>query len=118
MVMTETVCAASGSTILEVKTEKLCLQIREMLDAAATFNIDAANQVHKNLDLFVGDATPSGRQERGWIRCRLADLRAFGIRADQWVIVAQQGDEWCKPQEGGWQREQGLHHVIQQHVRR
>ena len=35
-----------------------------------------------------------GGQEKEWIGCLLDDLRAFGIKTDQWTIAAQDEGEW------------------------
>ena len=41
-------------------------------------------------------AVSSGGQEKEWLGCLLGDLRAFGIKTDQWTIAAQDADEWYK----------------------
>ena len=43
-----------------------------------------------------GGTVSSGRQEKEWMGCLLDDLRAFGIKTDQWTIAAQDADEWNK----------------------
>ena len=48
-----TVCAAFGLTVSEAKTEIMCLRTRGMLDAAATFSVEAAGQVYKQTHDFV-----------------------------------------------------------------
>ena len=45
-----------------------------------------------------------GGQGKEWTRCLLDDLRAFGINTDQWTIVAQDEEEWCKTDEQGAER--------------
>ena len=42
-----------------------------------------------------------GGQEKEWLRCFPDDLRAFGINADQWTIVAQDEGEWRRTAEKG-----------------
>ena len=42
-----------------------------------------------------GAVSSGGRKRCGW-GCLLDDLRAFGIKTDQWTIAAQDADEWCK----------------------
>ena len=42
---------------------------------------------------MVGDAGCVGGQEKEWIGCFLDELRAFGIRADQWTTAAQDEGE-------------------------
>ena len=43
---------------------------------------------------LLGGAVSSGEQEKEWMGCLLDDLRAFGIKIDQWMIAAQDEDEW------------------------
>ena len=40
-----------------------------------------------------GGAVSSGGEEKEWMGCLLGDLRAFGIKTDQWAIAAQDADE-------------------------
>ena len=48
-----TVCAAFGLTVSGAKTEIMCLRSRGMSDAASTFSVEAAAQVHKQTHDFV-----------------------------------------------------------------
>ena len=48
-----TVCAAFGLTVSEAKTEIMYLRTRGMLDAAATFSVEAAGQAYKQTHDFV-----------------------------------------------------------------
>ena len=41
------------------------------------------------------------RQEKQWMGCFLDDLRAFGIKADQWTAAAQDEGEWRRTAEQG-----------------
>ena len=45
---------------------------------------------------LVGRAVFPGGQEKESMGCLLDDLRAFGIKTDQWTIVAQEADKWYK----------------------
>ena len=45
---------------------------------------------------LVGDAVFSGGQEKERMGCLLDDLRAFGTKADLWMIAAQDADERYK----------------------
>ena len=36
--------------------------------------------------------------------CFLSDLRAFGLNADQWITVAQNGKEWRRTAKQGTER--------------
>ena len=46
-----------------------------------------------------------GDQEKEWMGCFLDDLRAFGIKADQWMTEAQDEEgEWYKTAEVGAER--------------
>ena len=42
----------------------------------------------------VGGVVSSGEQVKEWMGSLLDDLRAFGIKTDQWTIAAQDADEW------------------------
>ena len=55
---------------------------------------------------LAGGAGCVGGQEKEWIGCFLDDLRAFGIKADQWMTAVQD--------EGKWRRmaEQGAEHFM------
>ena len=53
MVVIVTVCTAFGLTVLETKTEIMCLCIRGMPDATATFSVEAADQVYKQTHEFI-----------------------------------------------------------------
>ena len=48
---------------------------------------------------LVAGADCVGGQEKEWIGCFLADLRAFGISADQWTTAAQNEGEWRRTAE-------------------
>ena len=48
-----TVCAAFRLTVSDAKTEIMCLRTRGMSDAAATFSVEAADQVYKQTHEFV-----------------------------------------------------------------
>ena len=43
---------------------------------------------------LVGGAGSVGGQVKKWMRCFLDDLKAFGIKADQWTTAAQDEGEW------------------------
>ena len=47
------VCAAFGHTVLEAKTEIICLRTKEMSESTAIFGVDAAGQVHSETSEFV-----------------------------------------------------------------
>ena len=47
------VCTAFGLTVSEAKTEIMCLRTRAMSDAAATFSVEAAGHVYKQMHDFV-----------------------------------------------------------------
>ena len=53
---------------------------------------------------LVGDAGCVGRQENGWMGCFLGDLRPFGINANQWATVAQDGEGWRETADQGTER--------------
>ena len=40
-----------------------------------------------------------GGQEKEWMGCFLADLRAFGINTDQWTTAAQDKGKWRRTAE-------------------
>ena len=42
-----------------------------------------------------------GGQEKEWTGCFLDDLRAFGIKVDQWTTAAQDEREWRRTAEQG-----------------
>ena len=48
-----------------------------------------------------GGTVSSGRQEKEWMGCLLDDLRAFGIKTDQWTTAAQDEGEWHKTAKQG-----------------
>ena len=50
---------------------------------------------------MVGGVGCVGGQEKEWMGCFLADLRAFGINADQWTTAAQDEGEWCRTADQG-----------------
>ena len=56
---------------------------------------------------LVGGAGCVGGQKEEWMGCLLADLRAFGISADQWTIEAQDEREWRKTEEEEAERAHG-----------
>ena len=41
---------------------------------------------------LVGETVSSGGQEKEWMGCLLDDLRAFGIKTDQWTTAAAQDE--------------------------
>ena len=47
------VCAVSGLTVSEVKTEIMCLRAKGMPESTATFSIEAAGQVYNQTNEFV-----------------------------------------------------------------
>ena len=49
----------------------------------------------------VGGAGCVEGQEKEWMECFLGNLRAFGIKADQWVTAAQDAGEWRRTAEQG-----------------
>ena len=51
--MIVTVCVAFGLTVSEAKTEIMCLRIRGMSDATATFSVEAAGHAYKQTHDFV-----------------------------------------------------------------
>ena len=53
---------------------------------------------------LVGGAGCAGGQEKESTACFLADLRAFGINADQWTTAAQDEGEWGKTAKHGAER--------------
>ena len=53
MVVIVTVCAAFGLTVSEAKTEIMCWHTRGTPDAAATFSVEAAGHVYKQMHDFV-----------------------------------------------------------------
>ena len=40
-------------------------------------------------------------KEKEWMGCFLDDLKAFGIKADQWTTAAQDEGEWLRMVEQG-----------------
>ena len=50
---------------------------------------------------LVGGAGCVGGKEKEWMGCFLVDLRAFGIKADQWTTAAQDEGEWRRTAEQG-----------------
>ena len=48
-----TVCAAFGLIVSEAKTEIVCLSTKGMPNATATFSVEAAGQVYKQIHEFV-----------------------------------------------------------------
>ena len=42
---------------------------------------------------LVGGTVSSGGQEKEWMGCLLDDLRAFGIKTDEWTTAAQDEGE-------------------------
>ena len=50
MGMIVVVCAASGLTVSEAMTEIMCLRTKEMPESTATFSLEAAGQVYKQMD--------------------------------------------------------------------
>ena len=50
---------------------------------------------------LVVDAGCVGGQEKEWMGCFLANLRAFGIKPDQWTNAAQDEGEWRRTVEQG-----------------
>ena len=50
---------------------------------------------------LVGGAGCVWGQEKQWMGCFLAVLRAFGINADQWTTAAQDEGEWRRTAEQG-----------------
>ena len=53
---------------------------------------------------MVGGAYCVGGQEKEWMGCFLDDLRAFGIKADQWTTTAQDEGKWRRTTEQGVER--------------
>ena len=50
---------------------------------------------------LVGGTVSSGVQEKEWMGCLLDDLRAFGIKTDQWTTAAQdEGNGIGQPNKG------------------
>ena len=47
------VCAVFGLTVLEAKTEIMCLRAKGMLESTATFSVEAAGQVYNQTNEFV-----------------------------------------------------------------
>ena len=47
------VCAAFGLTVSKAKTEIMCLREKGMLESTATFGVEAAGQVYKQMNEFV-----------------------------------------------------------------
>ena len=47
------VCMAFGLTVLEAKTEIMCLREKGMLESTATFRLKAAGQVYNQTNEFV-----------------------------------------------------------------
>ena len=47
------VCAASGLTVSEAKTEIMCLRAKRMPESTVTFNVEAASQVYNQTNEFV-----------------------------------------------------------------
>ena len=47
------VCAAFGLTVLEAKTEIMCLRTKGVLDSTDTFSVEAAGQVYSQTNEFV-----------------------------------------------------------------
>ena len=47
------VCAAFGLTVLEAKTETMCLRAKGMPESTATFSVEAAGQVYNQTNEFV-----------------------------------------------------------------
>ena len=47
------VCAASGLTVSEAKTEIMCLRAKGMPESTATFSVEAAGQVYNQMNEFV-----------------------------------------------------------------
>ena len=47
------VCAAFGLTVLEAKTEIMCLGTEGMSESTAIFSIQAAGQVHNQTNVFL-----------------------------------------------------------------
>ena len=50
---------------------------------------------------LVGGVVSSGGQEKEWMGCLLGDLRAFGVKIDQWTIAAQHEGEWLRTAKQG-----------------
>ena len=48
-----TVCAAFGLTVLEAKTEMMCLRTKGMPESTALFSVEAAGQVYNQTNEFV-----------------------------------------------------------------
>ena len=46
-------CAAFGLTVLEAKTEIVCLRIKRMLEFTTTFSVEAAGKVYNQTNEFV-----------------------------------------------------------------
>ena len=46
-------CAAFGLTVLEAKTEFMCLRVKGMPESTATFSVEAAGQVYNQTNEFV-----------------------------------------------------------------
>ena len=53
MGMVVVVCAAFGLTVLEAKTEIMCLRAKEMPESTAMFSVEAAGQVYNQMNEFV-----------------------------------------------------------------
>ena len=53
---------------------------------------------------LVGGIVCSGGQEKEWMGCLLGDLRAFGIKSDQWTIAALDEGEWLRTAKQGAER--------------
>ena len=47
------VCAAFGLTVLEAKTEIMCLRAKGMPESTVTFSVEAAGQVYNQTNEFV-----------------------------------------------------------------
>ena len=50
---------------------------------------------------LVGGTVSSGGQKKEWMGCLLDDLRAFGIKTDQWTTAAQDEGEWHRTAKEG-----------------
>ena len=53
MGVTVVVCAASGLTVSEAKTEIMCLRAKGMVESTAIFSVEAAGQVYNQTNEFV-----------------------------------------------------------------